>query len=137
MPLFVKEPGQTEGDVSDANVLTIDVLPTIADVLDIEIPFEVDGRSALGAPRSSDAKPLSLSDVTPDGVTVLDPVDLPAGSHALMLERTLASFLPAVGDPWRWWRLGPAPELVGRPVEDLPAGQLDAPRRGAPRPVLV
>ena len=124
VPLFIKEPGQTQGDVSDANVLTTDVLPTIADVLDIEIPFEVDGRSALGAPRPTDAKPLSLSDVHPDGITVLDPVDLPAGSRALMLERTLASFLPDLGDPWRWWRLGPAPELVGRPVEDLTAGLL-------------
>lgn len=54
VPLFIKEPGQTQGDVSDANVLTTDVLPTIADVLDIDIPFEVDGRSALGAPRSTD-----------------------------------------------------------------------------------
>ncbi len=124
VPLFVKEPGQTDGDVSDANVLTIDVLPTIADVLDIEIPFQVDGRSALGAPRATDEKQLSLSDVTPDGVTVLDPVDLPASARALMLERTVASFLPAVGDPWRWWRLGPAPELVGVPVGDLPAGRL-------------
>ena len=84
----------------------------------------MDGRSALGAPRATDEKQLSLSDVTPDGVTVLDPVDLPAGARALMLERTVASFLPAVGDPWRWWRLGPAPELVGVPVDDLPAGRL-------------
>ena len=130
VPFFLKEPGQTTGDVSDANVLTIDVLPSIADVLDIEIPFEVDGRSALGAPRATDAKPLSLSDVTPEGITVLDPVDLPVGSRALMLRRTVTSFLPAVGDPWRWWRLGPAPELIGRPVGELPAGRLarlDAP----------
>jgi hypothetical protein len=119
VPLFVKEPGQTEGDVSDANVLTIDVLPTIADVLDIDIPFPVDGRSALGPPREDDAKPISLSEVTTEGVTVLDPVELPAGSRDLMYERTLATFLPAIGDPWRWWRLGPAPDLVGRPVSEL------------------
>ena len=119
VPLFVKEPGQTEGVVSDANVLTVDVVPTIADVLDIDIPYPVDGRSALGSPRAGQAKPIHLSEVTPEGVTVLDAEDLPPGSHDLMYERTTASFLPAVGDPWRWWRLGPAPELVGRPVEEL------------------
>ena len=52
VPLFVKEPGQTDGVVSDANVLTVDVVPTIADVLDIDIPYPVDGRSALGSPRA-------------------------------------------------------------------------------------
>ena len=119
VPLFVKEPGQTEGVVSDANVLTVDVVPTIADVLDIDIPYPVDGRSALGSPRADQAKPIHLSEVTPEGVTVLDAEDLPPASHDLMYERTTASFLPAVGDPWRWWRLGSAPELVGRPVEDL------------------
>jgi hypothetical protein len=125
VPLFIKEPGQTQGDVSEANVLTVDVLPTIADALDIELPYEVDGRSVFGPPRSSDEKPISLSDVTPDGVTVLDPVDLPPDSHERMLERTVASFLPAVGDRWRWWRIGPAPDLVGLPLEEVPAGTLD------------
>jgi len=125
VPLFVKEPGQTEGVVSEANVLSIDVLPTIADILDVELPFPVDGRSALGPPRSTDAKPLYLSDVTPDGVGVLDPVAIPPEAHQRMLERTLASFLPDVGDPFRWWRVGPASDLVGRPVDELPAGRLD------------
>ena len=94
VPLFVKEPGQTEGVVSDANVLTVDVVPTIADVLDIDIPYPVDGRSALGSPRADQAKPIHLSEVTPEGVTVLDAEDLPPASHDLMYERTTASFLP-------------------------------------------
>jgi hypothetical protein len=126
VPLFVKEPGQTEGEVSDANVLTIDIVPTIADVLDIDIPYDVDGRSALGQPRDDAAKPIYLSDVNPEGVTVMDPVALPAGSRELMLERTVATFLPAAGDPWRWWRLGPAPELVGRPVAEVEASLVPA-----------
>jgi hypothetical protein len=142
VPLFIKEPGQTDGDVSEANVLTVDVVPTIADVLDIDLPYEVDGRSVFGPPRTTTAKSMSLSDVTPDGVTVLDPVDLPPGSHERMLERTVASFLPAVGDRWRWWRIGPAPDLVGVPLEDVPRGVLDPLDAtlldpGAARPVLV
>jgi hypothetical protein len=47
-PLFVKLPGQEEGRVVDSrHVTTLDILPTIADVLGIKIPWHVDGRSAL------------------------------------------------------------------------------------------
>ena len=47
VPLFIKTPYQEEGIVSDRNVETIDILPTIADALQIDIPWETDGRSAL------------------------------------------------------------------------------------------
>jgi hypothetical protein len=46
VPLFVKAPGQRRGRVSRAYANTLDVLPTIADVLDVPIPYRVDGRSA-------------------------------------------------------------------------------------------
>ncbi len=44
VPLFVKEPGQTRGRVDDGPALTIDVLPTIADLLDAGPGEGVDGR---------------------------------------------------------------------------------------------
>jgi hypothetical protein len=44
VPLFIKLPHQTEGQISDLNVWTIDVLPTIADVLDVEFSW-VEGLS--------------------------------------------------------------------------------------------
>ncbi len=47
VPFFVKLPFQREGRILDRNVESIDVLPTITDTLGIEIPWEVDGRSAL------------------------------------------------------------------------------------------
>ena len=47
IPLFVKTPYQEEGVVSDRNVETIDILPTVADALGIDVPWETDGRSAL------------------------------------------------------------------------------------------
>ncbi len=37
MPFFVKAPGQTEGEVDDSIVRNIDVVPTIADLLDIQV----------------------------------------------------------------------------------------------------
>jgi hypothetical protein len=43
-PLFMKLPGQRQGRVvDDRHVLTLDILPTIADVLGIKIPWKTDG----------------------------------------------------------------------------------------------
>jgi arylsulfatase A-like enzyme len=47
-PLFIKSPGQTGGKVDDRLARSIDVLPTIADVLGTKLPWKVDGRSLLG-----------------------------------------------------------------------------------------
>jgi len=49
VPLFLKRPGQREAVIVDDHVETIDILPTIADVLGISIPWEADGRSGFGS----------------------------------------------------------------------------------------
>ncbi len=48
-PLLIKEPGQREGAIDDANLSSIDLLPTIADRLGLEVSWEVDGAPA-GSP---------------------------------------------------------------------------------------
>jgi hypothetical protein len=53
-PLFVKYPGQEESKVVDSrHVTTLDILPTIAEVLGIKIPWRVDGTSALSGGAGS------------------------------------------------------------------------------------
>jgi Sulfatase len=47
IPLFMKLPGETKGRVVDTHVTTEDILPTIADVLGIDIPWTTTGASAL------------------------------------------------------------------------------------------
>jgi hypothetical protein len=49
VPLFVKLPNQRTGRVVDRVVQSIDVLPTIADAAGIDVPWRLDGRSALGS----------------------------------------------------------------------------------------
>ena len=52
VPFFLKAPGQRGGRISDRRLQTIDVLPTIADIVGTPDPVEgVDGRSALGAAK--------------------------------------------------------------------------------------
>jgi hypothetical protein len=45
-PLLIKAPGQTEGAIDDSNLMAIDVLPTVADLLGLELDFEVEGLPA-------------------------------------------------------------------------------------------
>jgi hypothetical protein len=46
VPLFVKAPQQTHGRMDDALAQTLDVTPTIADVLNVPLGYRADGRSA-------------------------------------------------------------------------------------------
>lgn len=46
VPMFVKAPGQRRGRTDGAYARTIDVVPTIADVLNVKLPYRADGRSA-------------------------------------------------------------------------------------------
>jgi hypothetical protein len=46
VPLLMKVPGQTEGRVDDRPMQLVDVLPTIAAILDVPIPFAIDGKAA-------------------------------------------------------------------------------------------
>jgi hypothetical protein len=43
VPLFIKKPFQKEGRLLDWNVESIDILPTIAEILHVQIPWKVDG----------------------------------------------------------------------------------------------
>jgi hypothetical protein len=45
VPLFIKLPGQRRGEVVDRIVETVDVLPTVFDVLGAKVSFQLDGRS--------------------------------------------------------------------------------------------
>jgi hypothetical protein len=67
VPFFVKVPRQTSGQVSDDNVLLVDVLPTIVDVLGIETDWEFDGRSVFSDTAPPDSKP--SVEGAPDGMT--------------------------------------------------------------------
>ncbi|HYX88853.1 MAG TPA: sulfatase-like hydrolase/transferase [Gaiellaceae bacterium] len=52
-PLFMKLPGRQDGRLVDRHVLTVDILPTIADVLGSRIPWKTAGSSALGTGAGS------------------------------------------------------------------------------------
>jgi len=56
VPLFVKQPAQRQGGVDLRNAEGVDLLPTVADVLDVKVPWRTDGRSVLGEARTTAEK---------------------------------------------------------------------------------
>ncbi len=114
VPLFIKVPGQTAGAISDRNVQSIDILPTIADVLRLDPTAPFDGRSVFDQ---------ALPEKTEK--TIFD-AELVARTYpASILE---GSTVPAdlrmrfgpSDDPAALFRVGPFPKLVGRAVDSLP-----------------
>lgn len=127
VPFFVKTPGQTEGEVSDANVSTLDVLPTIADVLDIDVPWELDGRSAFGPPRETGVKEMYLAAYEGTEILAGEPyrIETEVG-WPLVLDRSIDRLLPAGpgGAEARHFRVGPRTDLIGTRVDDARDGLL-------------
>lgn len=56
VPLLIKLPGQRQGQVSDADVQLIDLVPTLSDVLGLETPWPAAGRSVFGQRQPSRTK---------------------------------------------------------------------------------
>jgi sulfatase-like protein len=50
VPTFIKAPGQDNGVVDDRNWEQVDLLPTVADLAGIEVPWRTDGSSQAGEP---------------------------------------------------------------------------------------
>lgn len=107
IPLFVKPPGAEGGAVDQRRALTIDVLPTIADVIEAELPGDIEGVSLLGpAPRrNSTTTHGPENSVTYDG----------KGDEKLEVAGRIEGLFPG-GDPWALRPSG-SPDLVGRPVD--------------------
>ncbi|MGZ8735001.1 MAG: sulfatase-like hydrolase/transferase, partial [Acidimicrobiia bacterium] len=115
-PLFVKASDAREGTIDDTSVRSIDVLPTIADHLDITLPWQTDGRSALSERRSEGRLRISS--------TIWDEEPPPAGSdfHEFDGAAGFARVLRAragdggASDGLQLYRTGPFGRLVGTPA---------------------
>jgi hypothetical protein len=122
-PLFVKAPGAAGGVVDDRPVTSIDVLPTVADLLGVDLPWPVDGVPAHERPArpADDRRPMarwSFNELNPPPGAATVPVD-GARAFADLLDRA-ARPVPADPDPdLRVFRAGPRGELVGRAVTDV------------------
>ena len=112
VPLFVKAPFQQRGETLEHNVETIDILPTIADIIGIKLPWPVDGGSAFSSePRAGTEKASSLS----THIT-LDRFDTEVRAA---VKRQTHLFPPATPVLPKAAPLG----LVGKRIQDLPTNE--------------
>jgi hypothetical protein len=78
VPLFIKLPGQNEGRIDDRNVQSVDIFPTIAESLGIELSEPVDG-----SPVSEEHRPPRKTLYFEGSMTVIEP-DLPQRRAAVL-----------------------------------------------------
>nr|MDP9277665.1 sulfatase-like hydrolase/transferase [Actinomycetota bacterium] len=104
-PLFIKYPGQTTGAVSDIHTHSIDIVPTIAQVLGIELPYKAEG-----VPISEDGPegPITISNGFKNSVT--------EQFSTFLAERNqvLSRAAEDLGSHTGLFRLGPRSSLLGR-----------------------
>ena len=121
VPFFVKAPGQTEGEVDDSLVRTVDIVPTIADLLNVSVPWHADGQSAYSAmTRAREHVSLVRRDF--GRIVSVDKDEFVRRREGLRRWRarkfgTGARSEEVFGDPWAAaYRIGPHPELLGDAV---------------------
>ncbi len=86
VPLFVKFPGTGGGDVDHRRAETIDILPTVADAMNIELGWDPDGVSLL----RPDPQRTETTTIGPNRTTVI-PAD---GSAVREVARRIGSWFP-------------------------------------------
>jgi Sulfatase len=120
VPLFIKQPGQTAGKVTDRNWEHVDLLPTIADALGVDLPWPVDGISALGRrAREGGGKAFHLRPGPAGRVQLDGPSNL-----ALALRGVTDRLLRPQDGPIGLYRVGRHGMLVGRSTAAVgPAGR--------------
>ena len=124
VPLVVKLPHGRERRVEDAHVQTIDILPMIADVLGVRVPWRTDGRSALRVRRDGERE---VHVYTAFGERVGAGVSELVRRRDALLRRKL-EFFGAGERPPGLFRIGPQLQLLGRQIDGLAARRAGGPR---------
>ncbi len=114
IPMFVKLPGQKTGKVSETFTTTMDVVPTVAKTLGIKTNWKFDG---LPVDEPHTAKLLRQRNGREAKLVGLTPRQFERNRDA-RLARQSRAFAPGNAS---LWRIGPRPDLLGRPAGSLRA----------------
>lgn len=114
VPLIIKRPGQREGGPIDGRVESVDILPTVADVLGARVNFDVDGRSLQRAGPAGTRR--VFIDRSFARVRRRDVTDVMATSPA-SVSRRIARF--GTGDPGSLYVVPGTAELIDKAVAEF------------------
>jgi len=114
IPLFMKAPGQRRPRLNDSWVETVDILPTIFDLLGVKPRVHMDGHSAFSGvvKRRKRLRILERGTFKP----IVIPGEVFEREKARVLARKLALFGTGADGPERIYRIGPHQELIGQPA---------------------
>ncbi|MFK7974540.1 MAG: sulfatase-like hydrolase/transferase [Halioglobus sp.] len=133
IPLLIKAPRQKQGQTITAPVESVDILPTIADILNLPLAWKLDGYSALGEKVSKRSmRRVYQQNRRPEGVANHLPL---AGFDSL--DDGLAQKLALLGEggpETTLYSLGPHKQLVGQKLSGYPIAPA---RQGAPQVTLA
>jgi hypothetical protein len=116
VPYFVKRPGQRRGRISDAYARTLDVTPTIADVLGWKVGYRTDGHSAFG-PVTRKRHSVTLTTRDFSAVVQISGASWEARRRAVV-RRRLRQF--GSGDLASLFTgIGPHRDLIGQPAPNV------------------
>jgi sulfatase-like protein len=110
VPLLIKAPGQRRGKTDDAWVSTIDILPTIFDLLDLDPKVKMDGKSAFSDEVQNRSELRILLRNSFEELRI--PGDQFLRERQEIIDRNLKLF--GTGRDDRLFRIGPNPELIGK-----------------------
>ncbi|MCX7621083.1 MAG: sulfatase-like hydrolase/transferase [Acidimicrobiales bacterium] len=118
VPLFIHGPGFRDGVVNDEDATVLDIVPTIADVLDLELPWTPDGVSLLQQPLPE--RPIRLLRRSQFNLLKADE----NGYVSIDARREFPKVLEAPkkgegNDDLRLWRTGKYAPLVGKPISAM------------------
>jgi hypothetical protein len=121
VPLFIKQPRQKRARIDDSIVETTDIVPTIADVVNLTLPEKTDGKSAFSEAVRKRTKVRMLSrdfstwfEASREEFAKLKQDDI---------DRKLEVFGTGAEGPDRIFRVGPNQHLIGRSVDAMAAGR--------------
>ena len=114
VPLLIKAPGQHRARVNKALVETIDILPTIFDILNLDPKVKMDGKSAY-SPEVQHRDTLRF-EIRNTFQTLRIPADQFERERQQIIERNHRLFGSGADGPDRLYRIGPHPELIGQPA---------------------
>jgi len=114
VPLLIKAPGQKKAKVDDAWVETIDILPTIFDILNLDPRVKMDGKSAFSEEVQNRDELRILIRNKFDVLRI--PVDDFTRERRAIIDRNQTLFGSGADGPERIFQVGPHPELIGQPA---------------------
>jgi hypothetical protein len=115
VPLFIKRPGQRTPSTTDVNWEHVDLVPTIADIMGLRVPWSVDGVSWANPSAAKRPRTQKWFYPRPGTRQVLEgPVN-----QATVLQGVTDRLLRPQDGYLGWFQFGPHADLVGRQVGEL------------------